>query len=302
MYLFIINPKSGNGRSLRTWKRVREALDLKKTAYATLLTASAEEVDAMVTETLDQHDSWNAIVVIGGDGTIHSLLPLLKRTGIPLGVIPAGSGNDTARGFGIPRDPLAALELILTGSARAADLISVAGVPVMTAVAAGFDAQVSENVNGSRYKKICNAVGAGRLAYVIGVLHTLVTFKPGPVSVTCGGQTVSYPSAWLTAVSNVPSYGGGLLINPQAKVDDGMLDVCVVHDCSRLQLLFLFPTVLKGTHVKLPIVTLFRGDTVGIRFDRPRLAQGDGEDVSALPMDFRADPGAIRVFSALSDI
>ncbi|OZB90724.1 diacylglycerol kinase family protein [Paenibacillus sp. XY044] len=299
MYLFIINPKSGSGRSLRSWKRVREALDSKKIKHAALFTTNMAEVDKLVSDTLAQHSRWNAIVVIGGDGTIHSILPVLKRTGIPLGVIPAGSGNDTARGFGIPRDPLAALELILTGSAKAADLISAAGMPVMTAVAAGFDAQVSENVNGSRYKKICNAVGAGRLAYVIGVLHTLMTFKPGPVTVTCDGQTVSYPSAWLTAVSNVPSYGGGLVINPQAKADDGMLDVCVVHDCSRLQLLLLFPTVLKGTHVKLPIVTLFRGNTVGIRFDRPRLAQGDGEDVSALPMDFRADPGAIRIFSAL---
>ncbi|GAB6992111.1 diacylglycerol/lipid kinase family protein [Paenibacillus pini] len=295
MYLFVINKKSGNGHGMRTWSKVKSILDSRQIAYHHLLTECPEEAEQRTAEMLHLTEDWKAVGVIGGDGTIHSVLPVLRGSGIPLAVIPAGSGNDTARGFNIPRDTASALEIMLTGRTRSADLISTSGVLTLTAVAIGFDAQVAENVNLSMYKKICNFFRAGRLAYIIGILHTLLTFKPCKLTVHCDGGQTSYPSAWMAAISNVTSYGGGLDICPQADPGDGHLDICIVHGCTRLQLLRLFPTVLLGKHVTLPFVTMLRGKNLIVLFNEERLALGDGENMSTLPFDIHVDPGALQV-------
>jgi YegS/Rv2252/BmrU family lipid kinase len=300
MYLFIINPRAGGGAGGRTWHRVEELLKLRQVQYETLFTHNAEEAESSVLEALQKHGNWDAAVVIGGDGTIHSILGALRGSGIPLGVIPAGSGNDTARGFGIPLESEAALDAALGEGSLSADLLSGAGTLTLTAVASGFDAQVAANVNRSRYKRLCNAIGAGQLAYIIGILHTLMTFRPCRVTVICDDKEHVYDNAWLVSVCNLPSYGGGLLICPQAEAGDGRLDVCVVHGCSRMQLLRLFPTVLKGRHVTLPFVSMLRGSSAAIRFDEARHAIGDGESLGAQSLDVRCEPGALRVRSPLA--
>ncbi|MBT2292437.1 diacylglycerol kinase family lipid kinase [Paenibacillus albidus] len=300
MYLFIINPRSGGGSGQRTWQAVETLLNKRHIAYETLFTKSAAGAEEAVCGALSRHEAWEAAVVVGGDGTIHSVLGALQRMNVPLAVIPAGSGNDTARGFGIPLATEAALDAALTGRCTAADLLSGADGLTLTAVASGFDAQVAANVNASRYKRLCNAIGAGQLAYLFGIVHTLMTFKPCRVSVACDGREHVYETAWLVSVCNLPSYGGGLLICPQAKADDGLLDVCVVHGCSRWQLLRLFPTVFKGRHVTLPFVTMLRGRCVSVRFAEARHAIGDGESLGTGPLAVRCEPGALKVRSPLA--
>jgi len=300
MYLFIINPRSGGGAGGRTWHIVEGLLQERQVQYETLFTHSAEEAERCVLQALQQHESWRAAVVIGGDGTIHSILGALRKSNVPLAVIPAGSGNDTARGFRIPLTPEAALDNALGDCALDADLLSGADGFTLTAVASGFDAQVAENVNASRYKRLCNAIGVGQLAYIIGILHTLITFKPCRVKVACDGNEHVYDKAWLVSVCNLPSYGGGLLICPQARADDGQLDVCVVHGCSRGQLLRLFPTVVKGNHVSLPFVSMLRGRSVAVHFAEARHAIGDGESLGSEALAVRCEPGVLRVLSPLA--
>lgn len=300
MYLFIINPRSGGGAGGRTWLIVEELMKERKLPYKTLFTHSANGAEALVLNTLTHHEDWKAAIVIGGDGTLHSVLGALRGKDVPMAVIPAGSGNDTARGFGIPLDINAALETALGDRFINADLLSGADGLTLTAVANGFDAQVAENVNASWYKRVCNAIGAGQLAYIIGILHTLMTFKPCKVSVACDGKEHVFEKAWLVSVCNLPNYGGGFFICPQAKVDDGQLDVCVVHGCSRGQLLRLFPTVLKGTHVALPFVSMLRGRSVAVNFAEARPAIGDGESFGSGPLAVRCDPGALRVLTPLA--
>jgi YegS/Rv2252/BmrU family lipid kinase len=297
MYLFVINKKSGNGHGYRTWIKIKAALDARAVRYRYLFTESAGQAEISIAETLSEQKKWLGVAVIGGDGTIHSVLQVLRDFGIPLAVIPAGSGNDTARGFGIPHDPLTALDIMLAGQTRTADLIATSNGLTLTALAIGFDAQVAENVNTSLYKKVCNFFRVGRFAYIVGVLHTLMTFKPCSVTVTCDGSTTTYPDAWLTAVSNVSSYGGGLHICPEAHPGDGELDICIVHGCSRLQLLRLFPTVLSGKHVRLPFVKFLRGKQLSVHFDQQRLALGDGENMSAGPYDISIEPNALQVYA-----
>ncbi|MGN7359382.1 diacylglycerol/lipid kinase family protein [Paenibacillus sp. SAF-054] len=297
MYLFVVNKRSGNGHGYRTWLKIKDALDARAVHYRHLFTDSAGQAADLIAAALSEPEFWKGVAVIGGDGTIHSVLPVLKNFNIPLAVIPAGSGNDTARGFGIPHDPLSALELMLAGQTRAADLIVTSGGLTLTALAIGFDAQVAENVNTSLYKKICNFFRVGRVAYIVGILHTLLTFKPCSLTVKCDGMTTTYEKAWLTAISNVKSYGGGLHICPEAHPGDGELDICIVHGCSRLQLLRLFPTVLSGKHVHLPFVEFKRGKEISIQFEQQRLALGDGENMSTGPFDICVEPSALQVYA-----
>lgn len=192
MYLLIINPRSGGGAGQRTWQAVEGMLHSRGIPHEPLFTQNADRAETQVLGALARRDDWRAAIVIGGDGTIHSVLGALRRRGVPLAVIPAGSGNDTARGFGIPLSTEAALETALQDRCLEADLLSGAGGLTLTAVASGFDAQVAVNVNNSFYKRLCNAIGAGQLAYIIGILHTLMTFKPCRVSVTCDGKEQAF--------------------------------------------------------------------------------------------------------------
>lgn len=299
MYLFIINARAGGGSGQRTWRMVEKLLKQRQLPYEALFTKDAQSAPESVQEALSRREHWEAAVVIGGDGTIHSVLEPLQRSRVPLAVIPAGSGNDTARGFSIPMDPETALATAIGGRWLASDLLSAQGSLTLTAVASGFDAQVAVNVNNSWYKPLCNAVGAGQLAYLIGILHTLLTFKPGRASVACDGKAHTFEKAWLVSICNLPGYGGGLQICPQAEAADGQLDVCVVHGCSRWQLLRLFPTVFKGRHVTLPFVTLLRGRSIAVDFAQPRPAIGDGERLGDAPLAVRCEPGALRVLSPL---
>ncbi len=295
MYLFIVNPNAGNGEGRRGWNKISKKLQRLGIPYEHVYTTSAEQAHTFLQAKLSGEVPWRAVGVIGGDGTIHSLLPAMRHSGVPLAVFSAGSGNDTARGFGIPRRVGGALKVLLSGRSTAADLISIDGDSTLTALAVGFDAQVASNVNNSRYKKICNAIGLGRLAYIIGIFHTLLTYRPGPLTLECDGTTYRFESAWLTAINNVSSYGGGMIICPDAKPDDGMLDLCVVHDCSKLKLLLLFPTVLFGGHTKLSFVTMLKGQNITISSSLPRLALGDGEHVATTPLRASLEPGSIRI-------
>lgn len=295
MYLFIVNKNSGNGEGHRVWEQIAETLDRRGIRYEYIFTRSAGEAHTFLLERLVSPNAWDAVGVVGGDGTIHSLLPAMRGSGIPLAVFPAGSGNDTARGFRIPKKTEDALNVLLEGTPREADLIATEGGNTLTALAVGFDAEVAHNVNHSRYKKICNRLGLGRIAYIIGVFHTLFTFRPAPLTVAVDGTEHRFESAWLAAINNVTCYGGGLKICPDAKTDDGQLDICVVHSCSRLKLLLLFPTLLFGRHTRLAFVTMLRGRNVTVHSSLPRMALGDGEHVASTPVFASADPGSLRV-------
>ncbi|QHW31592.1 diacylglycerol kinase family lipid kinase [Paenibacillus rhizovicinus] len=325
MWIFAVNENSGGGRGRKVWQIVETELKRLGTDYATVLAGTPEEARGEIASLLREQDAiareaaadsraddlprnLKAITIIGGDGTIHGLLPLLCGSGVPLGIIPAGSGNDTARAFGIPRQPLAALRLVLRGKPFPADIIELRGAepddpvrPVLTALAAGFDSAIAAAVNRSFYKKLCNLMHAGSLAYIIGLIHVLFTFRPRPLDVTADGRKTSFQRGWMAAVCNVPAYGGGLRICPEALPDDGWLNVCIVHSCTPLQLLRLFPLLLSGKHVRLPYVTMLRGRTIVVEETLPDPAKsaiavyGDGEFAGPLPLYAQAAGNRIEV-------
>ncbi|EPY10834.1 lipid kinase, YegS/Rv2252/BmrU family [Paenibacillus sp. cl6col] len=283
MMLFVINQHAGNGKGLRTWQLIESRMQQLEIEYTSCVTATPEEAEMHVSAHLTKYPR-STIVVLGGDGTIHRLLPILAGTQAALGVIPAGSGNDTARGFHIPTEPLQALHTILHGQRNAVDLIEINDKWTLTALATGFDAEVAEAVNQSRYKRWCNQLRIGSAAYLIGAVIAMFTFKPARASITINGTIHHFDNVWLTAIANSSSYGGGIRISPQADPHDGELDICIVHSCTRWTLMKLFPTVFSGKHVNLPYVSMLRGHDVHITSSNDRVAYGDGERIGTTPL------------------
>jgi diacylglycerol kinase (ATP) len=239
----------------------------------------------------------DAVVVVGGDGMVGLAANALAGTGIPLGIIPSGSGNDMARGLGIPlRDPAAAIAVLLEAMQRvprvvdAATVVRPDGVRTWFAgvLSAGFDAIVNERANRMRWPR-------GRNRYNLALLLELAVLSPIRYRVVLDGvETVT--DAVLVAVANNTSFGGGMLITPEAQLDDGLLDVFVVQPMSRIAFLRIFPRVFAGTHVTDPRVSIHRARRIRIEAEGV-VAYADGERVSKLPVDVEVAPGALSVLA-----
>ncbi|MGL6235047.1 MAG: diacylglycerol kinase family protein [Segniliparus sp.] len=247
----------------------------------------------------------DALVVVGGDGTVSRALPAALRQGAPVGLIPSGTGNDLAREFDIPRhDPEEAARIVARGRTRSFDVGSILvedegrETPFATVVAIGFDALVSERANRMRWPK-------GKARYVLATFAELGRLAPRRLRFEVDGEVFEHDAA-LAAIGNTSSYGGGMRICPDADPGDGLLELTVVEHGSRRRLLRFFPTVFGGSHVRLPEVATYRGASISVRcVDSARgagpvteqpLVYADGERVGTLPCAITVRPGALRVF------
>ena len=241
----------------------------------------------------------DALVVVGGDGMVSLGANLVAGTRIPLGIVPSGTGNDVSRGLRIPiGDTDAAIDQLLsalTGEPRVIDaaLIRRAGEPgrwYAGVLSAGFDALVNERANLMRWPR-------GKSRYNVALFRELATLKPTTYRLVLDG--VEWNTAGtLVSIANNTSFGGGMLITPDAMLDDGVLDVCVVEPLSRIAFLGIFPRVFKGTHVTDPRVSIRRAKHVTIEADGV-VAYADGERVGPLPLEVEIVPGALRILSPL---
>jgi diacylglycerol kinase (ATP) len=300
LYQFIVNRHSGNGRSLRVWAKLEPLLRQKGVAYEAAVTSTPEEAGDVVRSLSERGEPVAAVVVVGGDGTVQSILHELVEAGLPLAVVPGGSGNDLARGLRLARRPKDALEQILAGVVRRVDVIRKDGRRCVTIVGAGFDGEIARTVNRAPYKRWLNRLRLGPLAYYIGVLQVLFSFRPRDATLVVDGASHTFRDVWLVAAANFPSYGGGMCVCPHADASDGVLEVCVLRGVTRLQLLTeLLPKVRSGRHLRHPGVVLLRGRRIGIVADSgpPFVAHGDGEMFGEGEHRLSVEPGALLVIS-----
>lgn len=230
----------------------------------------------------------DTVVVVGGDGALHDVLPVLAGRDLTVGLLPAGTGNDTARSLGVPtKDAGAALQVVLDGHTREIDLARTgADEYVVTVVASGFDSKVNERANAMTWPR-------GNMRYNLAILTELREFEPLAFSITLDGEAIER-EAMLVAVGNGPSFGGGLRICEGAAMDDGLLDVVVINPVSKPRLLQVFPKLYKGTHVTLPEFERHRVREVTV--SSPGIvAYGDGERLGPLPMTVSVVPSALRM-------
>lgn len=241
-------------------------------------------------------DGTDALVVVGGDGMANLGIDLVAGTGIPLGIVPSGTGNDLADGLGIPvRDTEAAIDRLLdalqrtprtidAGTIRHGELTTWFGC----VVSAGFDATVNERANLMTRPR-------GRSRYIVALLRELATLKPRRYRIHADGRVIE-TDAMLVSVANNRSLGGGMRIVPDADLSDGRLDLFIVGRMSRLRFLRMFPKVFRGEHTGLPEVTILPVSSVRIEADGI-VAYADGERIGPLPIEVSVEPGAVRVLA-----
>lgn len=294
MYHVIVNKIAGNGKGLRMWKEAEKFLEKKSVTYHVSFTEYAGHAGELI-ENIEENVV-HAVVVIGGDGTIHEVVSKLVHKKVALGIVPAGSGNDLARSLGVPFDVEGALFRILKGSYQLIDVPKVGEEHYISIAGLGFDGKVAEVTNRSRAKRLLNKLGLGGLSYVLNIFRVLFTYQPSDVSVAVDGRLYKFQDVWLIAVANLPYYGGGIMICPDACGNDGALDICVVSGIGRWELLFVFPLAFKGKHIKHRNVKMLRGSSIQVSTSSSMIMQCDGEIVPNGTIDFSVEKKAIKIF------
>ncbi|MFJ6700392.1 diacylglycerol kinase [Streptomyces sp. NPDC091272] len=288
----LVNPTAGRGRGARAAQPAAAALREAGLSVRTVLGADAQDALRRAREAVGA--GTGALVAVGGDGVVNLALQAVAGTATPLGVVAVGTGNDFARQLGLPvRDPRAAGRLaaaaLLAGRARTVDLGRAGGRWFGGVLASGFDSRVNDRGNRMR-------LPAGRFKYDLAILAELASFEPVAYRMRLDAGPVREIAATLVAVGNATSYGGGMRICADARIDDGLLDVTVVGDCSRTTLVRVFPKVYRGTHLGHPAVSTYRARAVELSA-AGITAYADGEPLGALPLTVRCVPGAVRVLA-----
>jgi diacylglycerol kinase (ATP) len=289
----LANPTAGRGRHDGLLPAVLSRLGAAGRTVSVLTARTAVEAQAACHAAVDGGAS--AVVAIGGDGTVHLALQAVGGTDVPLGPVPAGTGNDFARETGFPTDPLAAADTIAAalrdGRGHPVDLARLAGFDGTTrwyggVLAAGFDAIVNEKANAMRWPR-------GPRRYDLAILVELARLRPRRYTLVLDG-VVHEVDAVLVAVGNCASYGGGMRICPAADPTDGLLDVVVAGAIGRVTLVRVKPRIYAGTHVDHPAVTAYRARTVALHATGIT-GYADGERTIDLPVTVEAVPGAVRL-------
>jgi diacylglycerol kinase (ATP) len=282
----VVNLTSGKGRGGAVRAAVEERLRAGGAKVRTVVGRDAEDASALTRSAVT--DGVDAVVAVGGDGMGHLALQVVAGTETPLGIVPAGTGNDLATCLGIPQDPAKAAELVLGGTRRRIDAVRVGERWFGCVLGAGFDSAVNERANTLRWPR-------GPRRYDVAIAVELPRFKALPFRITLDGE-VWETDAMLVAVGNAQSYGAGIRVTPDALLDDGLLDVCVLGPVSKLEFVRTLPKARTGEHVHHPAVTVRRAQTVTV--DSPGLvAYADGERMGPLPLTCECVAGAVQVFA-----
>ena len=287
----LTNPMSGHGNAPHAAEKAVARFQHLGIDVVEIVGRDAAHARQLVDEALAL--GTDALVVVGGDGVIRLALQALARNDVPLGIVPAGTGNDHAREYGIPvGDPAAAVDVIAAGYTETVDLGLIRGDDGSqtwfgTIAATGFDSLVSDRVNRMSWPH-------GRMRYNLAILAELSKLRLLPFRLVLDGQREVRTELTLAAFGITRSYGGGMRICPDADHGDGLLDVTMVASASRLKLMRLFPTVFKGTHIDLDEVSTDRAHTVRVESAGIN-AYADGDYVCPLPAEISAVPGALRI-------
>ncbi len=289
--LIIVNPTAGAGRAGRMIPWLRQRLE-QRPEVDLQVTRRAGEAESLASNAVrDGHDR---VIAVGGEGTVQEVVNgLLLGTGVELGIVPVGTGNDLARSLGLPAEPASAWKVAMGRHTRQVDAARAgngAGQERWFASAGGigFDAQVAAAMVRRRGWQ------AGKAGYVLTTLTELRRFENRSVTITLDDEIFSR-SVLFVALANGAYYGGGMKIAPGAEPDDGRLDVCVVGDISRLTALREMPNLYRGTHVRNPAVSVHTAHTIRVEGDSSTLVHLDGEPFGTLPLRVRIAPRVLSV-------
>ena len=275
MWALVINPVSGHGKGTTIGTYVAGFLNQHKKGFTIVTGKSSIAMGDHLRTFLEKNPDCEGIIAVGGDGLMHIVLQIAVPYQIPFTIIPAGTGNDFVRTLGWSSESLdAQLSTVITTKPSSIDLGLVDGEWFGAILSTGFDSIVNEKANTMQWPK-------GPMKYNAAIAMELPRFKPRHYEITLDDRTIS-TQAMLIAVANGRSYGGGMLVCPNAEIDDGVFDVMVLHPISKLEFLKVFPQVFAGTHVTHPAVEIVRSKSVSI--ESTAVAYADGERIGQLPV------------------
>ena len=290
----LVNPAANRGRGKAVGDKVFTLL-AKAGIPAINLSAESAALASEKSQLAISDQEISGVIAIGGDGTTQLGVNICVPNQLPLGIVPAGSGNDQARELNIKLgDPESAVNNILNSleKPRRVDVMRVTTSSrefwSLGSISGGFDALCAQRANGLKWPK-------GPNSYKAALLLELPKFQPIEYHLEVDGEHRTI-KAMLCGVANVKNFGGGMKISPESDITDGMLEVFILHEVSRPRLLKIFPTVYKGEHVNFPEVEIFKAQSIRVANDGFPMTC-DGELIGPAPFSAEVHPGALQVFS-----
>jgi diacylglycerol kinase (ATP) len=282
MWALAINPTSGHGKGAIVGEKVTAYFDQRNLDYRVFSSASAKGLKSELERFLDSH-SCEGVISVGGDGLAHLVLQLVVPRSIPFAVIAAGTGNDIVRSLGWSLDDSTSyLNHVTSSQATPIDLGNVDSEWFAAILSTGFDSVVNEKANAMVWPR-------GQQRYNVAIALELPRFAPIEYQITTDTRTFT-TKAMLIAIGNGRSYGGGMLVCPHAKLDDGLFDVMILKPISKLEFIKVFPRVFSGSHITHPAVEIFR--TKKIELSADAIAYADGERIGPAPISAECIAGA----------
>ena len=264
-------------------------------------TSSAAELELKARLGVDQNH--RVLLALGGDGTFQALVNGVYGSDVTIGILPAGGGNDFATALGLPSDPVSAAQVIFKGKPRSVDLVRVRTADGRTRLYAGgggigLDAEAARLASGP-YRRL-----PGRLRYVASALRALSRHTPLGVRLEFPGTDLQPVEAvsLLAGVLNTPTYGAGVRLAPDARIDDGLLQVVLLENLSKLDVLRLLPRLMGSGEVSTSKIRRWEVRSVRISADRPCLFHGDGEIFGPARVEIEVVPNAVRVLAPGKDV
>lgn len=259
-------------------------------------TSSATDLESTARSAIDQN--YRVLLALGGDGTLQALANGVYGSDVMIGILPAGGGNDFAAALGLPRDPVSAAQVILESKPRSVDMVRVRAADGRTRLYAGgggigLDAEAALVANGP-YRRL-----PSRLRYVASALRALPEHLPLKVRLEFPDTDLRPVESvsLLACVLNTPTYGGGVRLAPEARIDDGLLHAVLVEDLGILSVLKLLPRLMGSGELRTSRVKRWGVRSVRISADRPCLFHGDGEILGPAPVEIEVVPRAVRVLA-----
>jgi diacylglycerol kinase (ATP) len=279
----IYNPAAGRGRARRHIGEAERWFLDRGARVEIEESASPDDMSRIAAES--SRAGFDRVVVCGGDGSLNLAIRNFDLDSGTLGLLPLGSGDDFAHVLGIPSKLAAGCDVVLNGTPRSVDVATANDRRYLGVAGLGFDSEVAEYAGHVKFLR-------GSLIYLYSIMRVLPRFTPHRVRINGRAEEIMF-----AAVGNSRQYGGGIRITPDAKIDDGALDLCVVYRTTRVQLLKTLPKAYTGAHVKSPFVATERGPEFVIEGDREMVVYADGERVTTTPVRFALADKKLRLMA-----